>query len=894
MASYRYDVFLSFSSADRPAVEELAWRLEAQKLALFFDEWEMIAGRPNQVVLAEAMRDSKTCAVFLGPSRLGPWQKEEIQVAIGHRVGDPEFHVIPVLLPGAERPRRGDVAHLDFLINSTWVEFARTLDDERAFDRLVCGIKGLKHDHQRGREINPNCCPYRGLEAFMPDDVAFFFGRANLTSWLVSDLRRELRSAQGVRLLAVLGPSGSGKSSVVLAGLVPRLKEGAIAGSERWPIAVLRPSSEPVRALANALSDPRVAPSHLGKEVFDRIDKQENGLESLHVAAGRILGEPPTANHLLVIVDQFEEVFTSRPEDSEVRARFDRDRERFFGNVLHAAAAPGGRVVVVLTMRSDFLGACASLPRLNDALNAHVEQVGPLREEELREAIEQPAYLVGCELEGGLAEVLLDNVEGQAGALPLLQFALKELWAKRDVRRLTRAAYKTMGGVQGALEQRANEIYRSLDSEDQDICRRIFLRLVQLGEGTEDTKRRVSFGELLPDDPTRAEAVRKVLFRLADPEARLITTEGAYNSAAEGTVEVAHEALIGHWKQLRDWIDSDRAGLRIHRKLTEAAYEWNGALSESKADFLYTGTRLAEASEWAARHSGELSPTESALLTESQAAERRRQADEVSFWRRLAATAAVAAAVLIGITLFAIMENRRAQESQSRAIAAQKESKDQEQAARREAQRADMENRQARESEFRAIAAQKESKDQERAARREAQRADMEANRATSEADAAKRNLSFVESMFELADPYKAKGQTITAREILDQGAHKIDELKDQPRDQAELMEIIGNLYRKLAIYADAKPLLKHALAIRKEVLGERDRDRDTATSLNNLALLLEAQGDYAAAKTLCEQALAIRKEVLGARHCDTATSLGEAGSGTGPLLAIWASKKLA
>ena len=241
MAIYRYDVFLSFSSADRPAVEELARRLEAQGLALFFDEWEMIAGRPSQVVLAEAMRDSKTCAVFLGPSRLGPWQKEEIQVAIGQRVGDPEFHVIPVLLPGAERPRRGDVAHLDFLINGTWVEFARTLDEEQAFNRLVCGIKGLKHDHRRGREIDPNRCPYRGLEAFRPDDAAFFFGRANLTTWLVSDLRRELRSAQGVRLLAVLGPSGSGKSSVVLAGLVPRLKEGSIAGSERWPIAVLRP-----------------------------------------------------------------------------------------------------------------------------------------------------------------------------------------------------------------------------------------------------------------------------------------------------------------------------------------------------------------------------------------------------------------------------------------------------------------------------------------------------------------------------------------------------------------------------------------------------------------------------------------------------------------------------
>ena len=321
----------------------------------------MVAGRPNQVALAEALRDSKTCAVFIGPSRLGPWQKEEIQVAIGRRVGDPAFHVIPVLLPGAERPRRGDVAHLEFLIHGTWVEFGRTLDDARAFDRLVCGIQGVKHDHRRDEAIDPGRCPYRGLEAFGPDDAAFFFGRANLTAWLVSDLRRELRSAQGVRLLAVLGPSGSGKSSVVLAGLVPRLREGALAGSERWPIAVLRPGTEPVRALANALA--QVAPPPLGEAIFDRIDEQKNGVESLHVAAGRLLGEPPTADHLLVIVDQFEEVFTSRPEDGEARARFEWDREQFFGNVLHAATIPGGRVVVVLTLRSDFLGRCAPFPR---------------------------------------------------------------------------------------------------------------------------------------------------------------------------------------------------------------------------------------------------------------------------------------------------------------------------------------------------------------------------------------------------------------------------------------------------------------------------------------------------------------------------------------------------
>src|SRR5262249_17615975 len=236
----RYDAFLSYNSQDRPAVEEMRRRLRAEGLSLYLEVDELAPGREFQPALAEALRDSKTCVMFLGPSGLGPWQKEELQVAIDKRVRDRAFHVIPVLLPGSERPRRGEVAHLEFLINSSWVEFLKSLDDEKEFRRLVWGITGKKP--QEGVEPrNKGVCPYRGLEAFGPNDAPFFFGRENLTDWLVSDLRREVNAAQGVRLLAVLGPSGSGKSSVVLAGLIPRLKGGAIDGSERWKVAIVRP-----------------------------------------------------------------------------------------------------------------------------------------------------------------------------------------------------------------------------------------------------------------------------------------------------------------------------------------------------------------------------------------------------------------------------------------------------------------------------------------------------------------------------------------------------------------------------------------------------------------------------------------------------------------------------
>jgi TIR domain len=635
----RYDAFLSYNSHDRPAVEELAGRLRAEGLTLYLEVWELLPGREFQPGLAEALIDSKTCTAFLGPNGLGPWQKEEIQVAIDKRVRDPDFHVIPVLLPGAERPRRGAVAHLEFLINASWVEFPKTLDNRRAFDSLVAGIRGIKPTlspeevkRWEGRR------PYRGLEAFGPDDAPFFFGRESLTDWLVSDLRREIRPPAGVRFLAVLGPSGSGKSSVVLAGLIPRLKEGAIDGSERWPIAVVRPGDDPLKELGTAVAAQFVPAGSLpdAKQALQFSDDMRSDERMLDAFVRMALNTAPAEARLLVVVDQFEEVFTYRPEGEKKKEAFAKGRDAFFANLLHAAAAPGGRVAVVLTMRSDFLGLCASFERLNNVLNTHLIQVGPMRENELRAAIELPAFKVSCELEPGLTERLLADVKGQAGALPLLQFTLDELWQRREVRRLTLRAYTELGGVEGALEHRANETMQKLSQADQDLCRRIFLHLVQPGEGTEDTKRRVSYRELLPDDPERAEAVKRVVGILANRDARLITTQGT--GTADGAVEVAHEALIRGWKQLRQWIDADRAGLRVHRQLTEAAQEWEADGRESS--FLYGGTRLAVAREWAKTHRDELNALEAEFLAASR---RKRQRKAI----------AVLASSILGMTLLA-------------------------------------------------------------------------------------------------------------------------------------------------------------------------------------------------------------------------------------------------
>jgi WD40 repeat protein len=657
------DAFLSYNSLDRSAVLEVYERLKGEGLSLYMDVKKVPPGEVFQPALAEGLHQSKTCVVFLGPNGLGPWPKEELQVAIDKRARDSAFRVIPVLLPGAERPRRGNVAHLEFLINASWVEFLKTLDEPRAFQSLLWGITG-----ERPRDVGSRyegVCPYRGLEAFRPEDAPFFFGREALKGWLVSALRREVQAPDGVRVLGVLGPSGSGKSSVVMAGLLPQLKAGAIAGSEHWPVAVLRPGDDPLKNLAVGVVAqflPVGALPDMG-QAHDLInalrDPEGKGLD---VFARIALRHRPEHAHLVVVVDQLEEVFTYRPQEDQIRARFEQDRARFFGALLNAAAAPGGRVAVVVTMRSDFLGACAVFPQLAAVLSAHQELVGPMTAAELREAIERPAFLAGCEVEPALTERLLADVEGQAGALPLLQFALTEVWKKRDGRRLTLRAYTALGedgkggqrGIEGVLERRANEIYRNLKPEEQELCRRVFLRLVQPGEGAEDTKRRVTFRELLPDDPARAEQVIKLVRTLADRDARLITTEG--DDTANGAVEVAHEALIRGWGQLRGWVDAERTGLRIHRRLTEAAQEWAGADPEHKESYLHSGARLAVCLEWAQPHRDELSPTEAAFLGVSAEAEQQRKQDALEDERRLREAAEIAQAA----------ERSRAEEAEAR------------------------------------------------------------------------------------------------------------------------------------------------------------------------------------------------------------------------------------
>ena len=609
----RFDVFLSHATTDKPLVEELARRLTRENLKPWLDKWNLIPGTAWQPEIEAALADCVTCAVIIGPGGFGPWHHEEMRTAINRRVEDREhaFRVIPVLLPGVERPERSKLP--GFLTATTWVEFRDTLDDPEAFHRLLCGIRGIEPGDGAGGAAFEGKNPYRGLELFDVEHAPLFFGREALTEWLLDALKRKPSGAEN-RFLAIVGASGSGKSSLARAGLMAALKDGKLDGSAAWPRAICRPGAEPFFNLAKALTG--LAPESVSAVVFDRLQGRKDGERSLHVAAGLALGEPPRAERLVVLVDQFEEVFTLCHDEAE--------RRDFIANLLHAATVAGGRTIVVLTMRADFYPRCASYADLAAALSDHQVLVGPMTDDELRRAIDRPARLAGLEPEAGLVELLVDDIRGRAGALPLLQFALQEVWRRRDDYRLTIRTYREIGEIEGALQRKADAVYDSFTPEQQELCRRVFLRLVQPGEGSEDTRRRASLRELLPDDPAQAGAVRAIIDRLADPESRLLTTERQQTASGEGTLEVAHEALIRGWPQLRKWIETDRAGLRTHLRLTDAAKEWADASPETKEGTLYTGARLAVASEWAASHRDELGALEAAFLSASQEHERQK------------------------------------------------------------------------------------------------------------------------------------------------------------------------------------------------------------------------------------------------------------------------------
>ena len=360
------------------------------------------------------------------------------------------------------------------------------------------------------------------------------------------------------------------------------LKQGALQGSDKWTYCVTKPAAHPLESLAIEL----VPKGERKTVVTGLMDDMAADSRSLHLHARQTVGQAGAGDRLLLVVDQFEELFTLCKDPSE--------RKAFVDNLL-AAASADGVTTVILTLRADFYAHCAQFDNLRLALAQHQAYIGAMDANELRDAIEKPAALGGWDFEPGLVDAILDDVAAEPGALPLLSEALLETWRRRRGQTLTFAGYHAAGGVRGAIGRKADDVYDSLQPEQQAIARNIFVRLTSLGEGTQDTRRRAPLAELVGSGAT-AEQAAAVLQVLED--ARLVTAEREQSATAgEETpetvyVDVTHEALIREWRTLDNWLHEDREGLLVHRRLTEAAQEW--VLLKRDPGALFRGVRLAQ------------------------------------------------------------------------------------------------------------------------------------------------------------------------------------------------------------------------------------------------------------------------------------------------------------
>ena len=508
---------------------------------------------------------------------LAPFTEDEVAELLEFRLGTPPM---PELAAAVRDEADGNARRVDELA----ARLAEAELDQRV-ERAIARAESVQHDlrlvqgeiatsvaerahrsrfgRDDGQPDEPagteraHACPYKGLASFEAEDEAFFCGRDRQIDDLVARLAV-------TRFVAVVGPSGSGKSSLVRAGLVPALRRGALPGSAEWETVIVAPG------------------------------------DSTAVERVVVRGPPKhgSRSRVTVIVDHLEELFTGG-RDEEVQVDF-------LGTLARAATTPGGSATVVVAFRGDFYDRFAAFPAFARLLAESQLLVGPMTDDEVHAAIEEPARRAALTLEPGLADAIAADVAGQPGALPLLSTALLQTWVRRRGNVLTHAGYHDTGGVGGAVARLAEDTYLQFTPDEQRACRLLMLRLAEPGEGSDDVRRRVPLAEL--GETGETEVLQTLVAR------RLVTT-------GDGTAEVTHEALLREWPRLARWLEEDRDGRRLHHRVAAAAVEWNTA-DRDPAE-LYRGTRLEAALDWSAAHPGEANPLEREFLDAGGAAQDR-------------------------------------------------------------------------------------------------------------------------------------------------------------------------------------------------------------------------------------------------------------------------------
>lgn len=512
------------------------------------------------------------------------------------------------------------------------------------------------------KEPSTDVCPYKGLATYEADDAPFFKGRDALVHQLCRRLQLD-------SVLVVGGPSGSGKSSLVRAGLVPALGKGAAAGSEQWQCLLMTPGPKPILALEECLKacggiDGLLRQSDAGSRsgVTERVISKQRPAEPGIDQAGE-LQEILSSSTIVLVVDQFEEIFTL----ADVA-----QKKEFLGTLSQLTDITNSTVKLTLAVRADFYAECAREPWLAEMITSNQVLVGPMTSDELRQAITEPAHEAGYELEKGLVNAIIHEAGSESGSLPLVAHALVETWVRRTDNTLTLAGFLDCGGVAGAISQTADATYEhQLNDDGREATRRLMLKLVNPGDNTPDTRRVIDRADTLQltndgaDQINETSTLADVIKKLTT--ARLLTVD-------DNKVQIAHEALLRSWPRLRQWIDESRDDLRMRRRINLHAEEWHAEGRES--DLLYHGTPLLSSLDWREQNPDQLGVLENAFLDVSK--QRKEEIEEHAKrgqrrTRRLWSAAIVALTVLaLGATLASIFAYRAFRDSQLHARVAEK------------------------------------------------------------------------------------------------------------------------------------------------------------------------------------------------------------------------------
>ncbi|MFD7978938.1 AAA family ATPase [Streptomyces sp. NPDC059071] len=571
----------------------------AERLALLYKE----AGNPPLKRVAEAVAqlqrvDERGRLVRVSAQRISDWRRARNVPAQFAALAA----VLHVLIPQARRSRPVPVSAGLYDLAQWQRLWARAVTDPVG-ERTASSAAEEERPPAAAPAVPGGVCPYLGLAAYRPQHAQWFFGRERSTDALVAQLRAAEKTGG---LVVLVGASGAGKSSLLNAGLVPSLRNGAPGDENHQAREVLHlvPGADPLAELVRRIPDlARVVPAAddpAEEEAAATTPFARAAREAVTAWARRETSAP---GRPVVIVDQFEETFTLCSDETN---------RRTFIRLLHAICSPDGPgapapALVVLGIRADFYEHCLGYPELADALQHRHMVLGPLTTAELRGAVTGPAKAVGLELEPGLAELIVREVSTDgprgahdAGVLPLLSHALLATWQRRKAGRLTLAGYRASGGIQGAVAATAERAWSSLDPAARSAARLLLLRLVRLGEDTPATRRRGTRRQLAEEstDPGKTDESLEALVR-----ARLVTLDA-------DTVEITHEALLHAWPRLREWIDEDRNGNLLRQQLEDDSRAWES--SHRDTSLLYRGSRLEHAHAWA-ETAGDLALTRGAV-----------------------------------------------------------------------------------------------------------------------------------------------------------------------------------------------------------------------------------------------------------------------------------------